>query len=201
MSIGEKIKAAREELGLSQAAVAAAVGASQQTVDRIENGGVTHSRYTTAITTYLDGRREQSGLSRQLDTRSDQYLDLKAGIQVDGFVLDNGQLVSTEQVRAPDTLRHVEDLFSVSLRRGFQGPMGDVVYRPGDRLFLRPNASPRHFDICLIQPDDGRSSQAELRYVLDRIETPGAMDAISEHYTWTDAVGVTFAKVLAVFSR
>lgn len=201
MTDGEKIREARERLGLSQAAVAAAVGASQQSVDRIENNGVTHSRYTTPILSWLEARGREAGMGQALDLRSDELLALRTGSFVDGFVLEGGLLVPSDPVRAPDLLGKEEGLFAVTLGRGFQGPMGDVVYRPGDRLFLSPTPAPRHFDICLVRPRDSRSSKSELRYVLDRIETPGAMDAISDHYVWSDADDVSFSKVMAVFSR
>lgn len=44
-----RLREIREELGLSQATVARAVGTTQQTIDRIEKGKVQHSRYIEKI--------------------------------------------------------------------------------------------------------------------------------------------------------
>lgn len=53
MSIGQKIRAAREAAGLSQAQLGKACGCSQQIVDNLESGKTLNSKYLPAITEYL----------------------------------------------------------------------------------------------------------------------------------------------------
>lgn len=53
MEIGAKIREAREARGMSQAALAKAIGISQPAIRKIEGGGTQRSKYLTDIVRYL----------------------------------------------------------------------------------------------------------------------------------------------------
>jgi DNA-binding transcriptional regulator YiaG len=59
----EQIREQRTKLKLTQAELADACGTSQQTVDRIERGETLHSRATNAISSYLQGLKQQGVVS------------------------------------------------------------------------------------------------------------------------------------------
>jgi phage repressor protein C with HTH and peptisase S24 domain len=52
--IGDRVRARREELGLSQAELAARCGVSQQAVEQLENGKTQRPRYILELSTALD---------------------------------------------------------------------------------------------------------------------------------------------------
>jgi len=58
--LGEKIRRRRKELGMSQQALARAVGSHLQTIDKIERGQIKFSRYMSRIATHLGIVTEQS---------------------------------------------------------------------------------------------------------------------------------------------
>lgn len=198
--IGDKIKTYRDELGLTQAAVAEAVGTSQQTVDRIERGAVEHSRYTLPILVWIEAQYEQRHLQGEIKAR-DEYLDATTAQFVPSVTLESGALLPDGSARVPDTLVHLKDsLYSVRIVHRVQGPMGDVIFRRGDRLFLYPmSAPPNHFDLCLVRPRDGDEGPVEFRYVLDRAQMPGLIEAVASAYAWADDQGKRFDKIAAVF--
>jgi len=54
MSLGQKIRAAREAAELSQAQLGKACSCSQQIIDNLESGKTLNSKYLSAITEYLE---------------------------------------------------------------------------------------------------------------------------------------------------
>ncbi|HLH11408.1 MAG TPA: helix-turn-helix domain-containing protein [Methylovirgula sp.] len=64
MELHEKIRAARERHGLSQAALAQAVGVSQPAIKKIESGETKRSRYLSDIMKYLGLEEEDRPVAR-----------------------------------------------------------------------------------------------------------------------------------------
>lgn len=148
---GQKIREMRERARLSQAALAAAIGTTQQTVDRIEKGEVKHSRYTIPIMSLLNLRSVSlnqeaaltySAMSSVASTHSRLVTTYNLGA--------NQELSLTEMVEAPSFVAAMADTYAVVLSKNITGPMGDVIFRFGDTLFVSPQSPLRHFDACLV---------------------------------------------------
>lgn len=168
------IRELREAVGLSQAALAEAVGTSQQTVDRIERGEVSHSRYTSPIRAYLSALWQGQRTGHQL-RQAERYLEDDFSRRVvPSFVLSaQGQLSGGTNVEGPLGLGNRPGTYAVHLQRSVVGPKGDVLFRYGDVLFVDPTAAVRHLDPVLIQGVGGDSFQAEIRIAVDLAEAVG----------------------------
>ncbi|WP_313573572.1 helix-turn-helix transcriptional regulator [Brevundimonas sp.] len=150
--IGQKIRTMRERARLSQAALAEAVGTTQQTIDRIEKGEVKHSRYTTPIISLLSLRsvslRQEAAL---IHSAQASVASTHSRLISTYRLAANQELALTEMVEAPSFVAALADTYAVVLSKNITGPMGDVIFRFGDVLFLSPHSPLRHFDACLVR--------------------------------------------------
>ena len=196
-AIGEKIKVLREHLGRSQASVAEAVGTTQQTVDRIERGAVSHSRYALPMLEWLEaigsGQPDRDGGWRRTMA--------KVSNPVPTLILDTrGIAADGEPVEAPPFLQESRGGYSVLLSSGVRGPAGDVLLRAGDRLFVDPLANPRHFDTCFATRTDGNGA-GMVRVALDPDEVPQGVSNQFEGFAILGDETLILHKVVAIYTR
>lgn len=200
-SVGEKIRLYREELGLPQSALAEAVGTSQQTVDRIERGLVEHSRFSLPILIWIEAEYDRRNLKADISELVAHAAGRPPTDLVASFRLADGTLVEDGEIAPPHAIREEQGLFGLRLERGFQGPMGDVIFRAGDFLFVHPTQRPGHFSVCLTAAKDKPEGPFEWQVVLDRSEVPGMIPQIAEAFAWTDQSDRAFFRVAAIFPR
>lgn len=170
----ERIRARRAELGMSQQALAEAVGTSQQTVDRIERGETLHSRHMEAIIKalhldeelelYLDRRAER-------ETEAQEYLRSQPGKKRNVFPdftppklgkipvfrltdMHDTELDSdpVEYIPTPHYLSMVLGAYALLVTQDSMIP----VYRPGDIVLVNPNIPARpDNDVVARKREDG----------------------------------------------
>jgi SOS-response transcriptional repressor LexA len=168
MSAGDRVKEARDALGISQTELARRVKTSQQTINKIESGLVSHSRYLYRIAQvlnvtyeFLTGSTEQTSI----DVRGiwgpyvlppemiwvpvlswEEAMDVQAGV--------------VEAFRGTDQKRHMEvldkeicpvsgtgtDIFCLRIN---DRSMTDK-FCPGDRVIINPHVSADPGDIALV---------------------------------------------------
>lgn len=160
-NVGAELRGKREGLFMTQAEVAEAVGTTQQTVARIERGETTHSRFIGKIQSYLDGRigGKAAPLSPSVvqtyNLNRDGEIDVAAGVRT--------------QLHFADTSASV---YVIHVMAGVRGPMGDLIFRPGDQLVVDPLVTPRHFDWCLVRES---ASRGRIQLYVDPSEMPPQM--------------------------
>jgi phage repressor protein C with HTH and peptisase S24 domain len=149
-----QIRAAREARGLSQAELAARVGTSQQTIDKIERGEVVHSRYLSRI-------REQLAIEENPTHHVPEAIPAAVplvgvrDLPVFGSVEGGGGavIVSSEPVdfvRRPAPLAQVKDGYAILVSGESMVP----AFEPGDTVLVHPHLPPvRDCDVVLYGRD------------------------------------------------
>ena len=152
MSVGLKIKAARQRLGWSQEQLARAAGTSQQNVVRIESGKVQISRALPAILKAL-------GLSEDDPVVRPQFVPIVgyAGAGSEIFTLDDhAKGDGLDQIDVPAGVMSLSSV-AVIVRGDSMLP----VYRDGDTIFYdrqyKGNLDHLVGKTCIIRLLDGRT--------------------------------------------
>ena len=171
--VGAELRGKREGLFMTQAEVAEAVGTTQQTVARIERGETTHSRFIGKIRSYLDGRI--GGKSAPLSPSVVQTYNLSRDGEIDAAIGVRTQL------HFADTAASV---YVIHVMAGVRGPIGDLIFRPGDQLVVDPQVTPRHFDWCLFRESEVRG---RIQLYVDPAEMPPQM-SVEQLREWGYAV-------------
>lgn len=175
MHVGDRIKQRREELGWSQEELAAASGASQSTVDRLEKGQTSTSRHLTKILVTL-------GLDDRAPSRVQLIGYLGAGQMVTP-IDDHPQGSGFEEIEAP---AGVDNGIGLIVRGNSMVPR----YRDGDIVIIDKtllDISSLIGDDCYVKLTDGRCYLKTLqagsrpgRYNLQSIDGPDIRDAAIE---------------------
>lgn len=139
---GDDLRISRERLYLTQAQVAAAIGTTQQTVDRIERGETKFSRYRLPLEQYL---HEQFSAAFHESTSPSPSLTFRPTVPIYYWNNKDEPPVLTGQVTAPIPLGDAVDCYAVLLNYPVIGPRGDAVFSPGDTLFADPSRPVRHY--------------------------------------------------------
>lgn len=153
MSLAENVTKFRKRKKLSQAALAKAIGARQNTIAAIESGLTKRTKLLPELARELGvalndldpniGPNENIIVpSRGLVGENDLpvYASVEAG---DGDVLVSSDPVQT--VRRPDPLATVKDGYGVIVVGDSMTPL----VRPGDTVLVHPHLPPKVEDICL----------------------------------------------------
>jgi phage repressor protein C with HTH and peptisase S24 domain len=163
MSLAENVKRHRERRKMSQAKLAKAIGAQQNTIAAIELGKTKRTKLLPEIA------RELGVTLKELDPSLEPvettripggelvgepdlpvYASVDAG---DGVVLVSAEPV--ERVRRPDPLATVKNGYGVIVVGESMVP----VVRPGDTVLVHPHLPPKVEDICLFISDDRDSGE------------------------------------------
>lgn len=150
---GNLIRQARERRGWSQALLAEKVGTTQQTIDKIERGIVTFSRFLTKIQEQLeiDGIRSDNTPHKSPDVPLVGERDLPVFASVEGG--GGAIIVSSEPVdfvRRPAPLAQVKDGYAILVVGESMVP----AFEPGDTVLVHPHLPPiRDCDVALYGRD------------------------------------------------
>lgn len=160
---GAEIRARRDELGLSQAALGAMIGTTQQTIDRIERGESRHSRFLEAAKTALKlqpltDHDEQAIYFERRARRQNQREEmeaiaasaLSAELPVYTIHMTGDQVVSVEPydfIPRPFILGRVRGAYAVIVLQDDMSP----ALRAGDIAFLNPHIPPRPTNEILLR--------------------------------------------------
>ena len=163
---GTIIRRRREALGWSQAQLAERVGTSQQTVDRLERGLVSHSRWLSPIQLELElpvgfvvaeiNRspspipRESRAFFEKLEADSDFPSGPIKVFAYDGLMLSTNPVFFTER---PNLLSGVVGGYAIIADDPGMWP----VFNTGDILYLNPRVPPRADNHVLLVSSDGAS--------------------------------------------
>lgn len=175
-AIGAEIRRRRESLKVTQQELAEAVGTTQQTIDRIEKGSVTFSRYLRPVLSALtleeakaqtDEAQERAAIA---ESRAIATGGHRPSIPV--FEWRNGVVAAEawEHCWAPDRMGTSTRGYGVRIWSPVHSPSGDPVFLPGDLLFIEPDEPPRHNGWCFIV---GKADERQARFGL--LADPNAM--------------------------
>lgn len=170
MSLGNRIKAARNRLDWSQEQLARAAGTSQQNIDRIESGKVRMSRSLPAILKAL-------GLSEETPTIQPQLVPIVgyAGAAAEIFTIDDHE--KGDGIDHVDVPAGVMSLSSVAVI--VRGDSMLPVYRNGDVIFYdrqyKGNLDHLIGKTCIVRLLDGRT------LIKDLYRTDGTYTLISHN--------------------
>lgn len=159
-----KIRAARKARGWSQADLAARVGTSQQTIDKIERGEVVHSRSLSRI-------REQLAIEENNPQNVHEAIpstvplvgvrDLPVFGSVEGG--SGAVIVSSEPVdfvRRPAPLAQVKDGYAIIVSGESMVP----AFEPGDTVLVHPHLPPvRDCDVVLYGRDKAHNEVVTIK--------------------------------------
>lgn len=164
MANGPEIKAAREKLGLSQQAVASAVGISQPAYKKIEDGITQRSRFTPEIERFLKLAVDDIGSGEFEAVSTFGRKDLKVFSAAEG---GPGELIVSTRpidiVVRPWYLEHVEDGFAVLVTGDSMVPS----FRPGDYAIVNPRLPPmRHEDMIFIAAESEGEFRATIKHLV-----------------------------------
>lgn len=146
-TIGNRVRARRNELGLNQEDVARLAGTSQATIDKIENGRSRRSKFLPSVFAALGlPLDELPHLTARAPGRAiprDELVgdrDLPVFASVEG---GSGQIIVTtdviDRVRRPEPLLHVPQGYGVLVTGESMIPR----FRPGDIALVHPLLPPR----------------------------------------------------------
>lgn len=182
--IGDRVRAGREALGISQAGLAQRVGTSQQTIDRIERGETTHSRYIVPIMSILEGLTQQHQLEDRLHGVQLQRHSEKLSRRVELMSLSADGIVSGPESTVNVHFAPDAEAYAVQLKKQILGPAGDIVFRALDIVVVDPGQTPQHFDWVLVVEGPKPSpdvvlpgDHARLALVVDGAMLPQPMSA------------------------
>lgn len=178
MSVGKRIKEARQRLGWSQEQLARAAGTKQANVHRIESSEVTHSRYLPAIMKAL-------GLSESAPQLQPQLVPIVGyvGAAAEVFAIDDHE--KGGGLDFVDVPAGVMSMSSVAVI--VRGDSMLPVYRSGDTVFYdrqyKGNLDHLVGKTCVIKLLDGRTLIKDLyrtdgTYTLISHNAPPIMGAI-----------------------
>ena len=145
MSIGDEIRAARERLGLSQEALAKAVGISQPAIRKIEAGKTQRSRYLSEILRYLEIKEthDKDLLIVAQDHEPIKQADMPRDVSVFGVAVgsDDSEFFFTgeviDRVRRPPGITGARGVYALYVSNTTMKPRygeGDLVYVNADRI-------------------------------------------------------------------
>lgn len=155
---GDKIRTAREARGWSQAELGEKVGTSQQTIDKLERGIVSHSRYLRQILSILqlsEGEAANAPIPLSVGKEINHLLgqrDLPVYGAAEGG--DGALIISVEPVdyvRRPAPLENVKDGYGLIVLLDSMVP----EFRPGDTALIHPHLPPVAGKACVFYADDG----------------------------------------------
>jgi phage repressor protein C with HTH and peptisase S24 domain len=212
-SRGEKLKIAREESGLSQDQLAERAGATQSTIDRLENDRVENSRFLPKIAavlskplSYFDAELAAAD-SPTLTTVAqpvlgERNLPVHAAAEGGGgtMVLSSDPV---DYVRRPERLVNVKDGYGIIVVGESMFP----AFEPGDTLLVHPHLPPEpDTDIVLYSVHDGetRATVKRLRratpeaWLLTQWNPPKGR---KKHFTLSRKEWQTCHRVVGKYSR
>jgi phage repressor protein C with HTH and peptisase S24 domain len=157
MTVGQRIRSAREARGWSQEDLASRAGTNQQTVDRLERGVTHHSRYLPSIADALSLTLSDVGIAASV--RAEPITAIREPVLPLGPVDfpvhaaaqggSRGELIlSAEPVEwapRPGILQRVADSYGVIIHGESMVP----EFEPGDIVFVHPHLPPLRDVPCL----------------------------------------------------
>lgn len=154
MTIGEKIRAARTELGWSQETLAKTAGVPQSQVSELETGKRKTTRFLPELATALkkriadfDERFEPEGVYKP----PPQFMDAVNTMPVYASA-EGGQgtiIVSTDEIDRyprPHTLSNIVDAYAILITGDSMSP----AYKPGDHAWVNPRLPPQRDTECVL---------------------------------------------------
>lgn len=190
--IGDLIKEAREARGWSQEALASKAGTTQQTLGRIENGRIQHSRALPDILQVL-GLTPGKALALTAEPGDiipagllvgDKGMPIYASTEGgDGAIVINFDPV--DYVKWPAPLLHVKEGFGVIVSEESMFP----AYEPGDIALVNPRVQPRRDQDCVLLSHEGGS---KIRSLIKRFK--GATPTIWRVSQWNPNEDFELAK-------
>jgi phage repressor protein C with HTH and peptisase S24 domain len=165
---GETIREQREARGLSQAALAEAVGTRQQTIDKIERGIIKHSRYSARIATELGlslgdlmpAATAAGGQRTAIGAPLSGGRDLPVYGSVEG---GKGQLIMSHDpvdwVPRPAPLANVQGAYALI----YTGESMAPEFEPGDTVLVHPHLPGVRDVSCVIYRDVDGDTWASIK--------------------------------------
>lgn len=204
------INAIRTELGLSQAKLAELVGTSQQSIDRIEKGTTSHSRFIEPIlnvlfqlTTSDDARDKIAAIreytihihtseeivairSREMYERDDNTTTTSnIGSEFSPiYAINDGKLSAykVEEIIRPYKFRNIYDLYGILVPDNKMSP----AYLYDDTVLFNPNIPARPGNDVLMRQNTGLGYTFAFMAILNRIEDEHWI--VSQHSGATETV-------------
>jgi len=170
MASGEDIKRAREARGMSQSALASAVGITQPAIKKIESGQTLRSRYTIEIARFLgldgvDSPAQPQGYRPPPEVFGDR--DLPVYSAAEGG--PGEMVVSTDPidiVPRPWYMREVRDGYAVLI----VGDSMEPVFEPGDMAIVNPRLpAMRNKNTIFVTGEHGGAVGGEFRATVKRL--------------------------------
>lgn len=157
MDPGEDIRKRRSALGWSQAKLAELANTTQQTVDRIESGQVSHSRATPGILRALDSGEHSAANNPPVEFEHADVPFLKrelamnlpvmgtaAGAREGSFYFEGGPV---DYVRRPPALTNTRGAYAIFV----SGDSMEPAHPAGELRFVHPGKHPKRGDTVVIQ--------------------------------------------------
>jgi DNA-binding XRE family transcriptional regulator len=153
MSLADNVRKFRNRLGLSQKALADAIGVRQNTIAAIESGDTQRTRYLADIARVLQvnitdlvpasGPSEGFAIPRS-DLIGARDLDLYGSVEAgEGGIVRSNEPV--DRIKRPAPLANVRDGYGVIVVGESMVPL----LRPGDVVLVHPHLPPKPEDLCL----------------------------------------------------
>lgn len=185
MELGGLVRKYREALGLSQAELGRAVGVSQATIDKIESGRTTLSRFLPRIAARLGipqrdldpliGAERQPGL-READTESREYGDPRRGPPDEDALFDAalrheeaslpvytaGEAFPIDRVKRPPPLANVVGAYGLLIKDATMEP----EFWPGDTALVHPHLPPVPQSSCVFRTEAQGNSRSLLNHLV-----------------------------------
>lgn len=170
MSRGDEIRKAREAKGLSQVALAKAIGISQSAVNKIEQGETVKSKWLPEIEAYLkmapppaDGAYRPPPAFFSSDRNMPVFAAAEGG---NGFMIIETEPI--EHVPRPYTLAGISEAYGILITGESMVP----AYEPGDTAWVNPRLPPiRDVDVILYELDGHGEAKASIKRLVSWTET------------------------------
>ncbi|EGI73239.1 regulatory protein Cro [Pseudoalteromonas distincta] len=157
MSVGERIKKRRVELGLTQANLAELAGIIQQSLQKIESGSTKNPRNLKALADALDCTPEflQFGIAESINSNVSPGPDIKSTVPLISWV-QAGAWSEINEIRECDAERFMcpVNASSKTFALRVQGVSMEPKFYEGDLIFVDPEAECIHGSYVVARLDD-----------------------------------------------